>query len=134
MTRGCLFFFFFYMYLSYIFHFKESTIITTTKKNKKQNKYKKKYRNVEGKSLPIVFDYVLPIRQTSPSFSLSLCFFFQLVLNFHPYLLVSFTIKGREPTRSFSYLFTSFFLFFFFPSFSEEQKSLLFVFKVDIQI
>ena len=46
------------MYLSYIFYFKESTIITknkqTKKKNRKQNKYKKKeYRNVEGKSLPI---------------------------------------------------------------------------------
>ncbi len=63
---------------------------------------------MEGKSLPIVFDYVLPIRQSSPFFFF-LCFFFQLVLNFHLYLLVSFTIKRRELTRSFSYLFTSFF-------------------------
>ena len=83
----CFFFLFFslYMYLSYIFYFKESTIITTEKQKSKQ--IKKKYRNVEGKSLPIVFDYVLPIWQSSP-------FFFQLVLKLHPYLLVPLQLKG----------------------------------------
>ena len=44
-----LFFFFsLYMYLSYIFYFKESTIITTEKQKAKQiPKKKKSYRNVE---------------------------------------------------------------------------------------
>ena len=70
MTRGCFFSFFsLYMYLSYIFYFKESTIRTTEKQKAKQIQ-KKIYRNVEGKSLPIVF------------FS-----FFQLVLKLYPYLL-----------------------------------------------
>ena len=108
-----LFFFFsLYMYLSYIFYFKESTIVTTEKQKAKQIQQKKKiYRNVEGKTLPIVFDYVLPIRQSSPFFSF---FFFQPVLKLHPYLLVPFTIKGRELTRSFQYLFTYFFFLPFF--------------------
>ena len=107
------------MYLSYIFYFKESTIITTEKQKAKQ--IQKKYRNVEGKSLPIVFDYVLPIRQ---SFLFFFRFsFFQLVLKLHPYLLAPFTIKGRKSPHS-PYLFS-----YSFPSFGEEQKSLLFVFK-----
>ena len=43
------------MYLSYIFYFKESTIITTEKQKAKQIQTKtKKYRNVESKPLPIV--------------------------------------------------------------------------------
>ena len=64
------------MYLSYIFYFKESTVVTTEKQKAKQIQQKKIYTHVEGKPLPIVFDYVLPIRQCSPfSFFLS-----QLVL------------------------------------------------------
>ena len=101
-----LFFFFsLYMYLSYIFYFKESTIITTTTttttkiQKAKQIQKKKEYRNVEGKSLPVVFDYVPPISQL---------------------------------TRSFQYLFTYYYIFS--SSVSEKQKSLLFVFKVNIQI
>ena len=82
---------------------------------------------MEGKPLPIVFDYVLPVRQSSP---FSFFFFSQLVLKLYPYL-VPFTIKGRELTRSFSHLF---YFLFFFSSCSEEQKSLLFVFNMDIQI
>ena len=103
-----VFFFSLYMYLSYIFYFKESTIITT-EKQKEKNKYKKTYRHEEDKSLPILFDYVLPETKFS--------FFFQLVLNLHPYLLVPFTIKGRESPRSPPYLFS---FFFSFPSFREE--------------
>ena len=59
------------MYLSYIFYFKEITIIIKKKQEKKQKAkqiQKKEYRNVEGKSLPVVFDYVLPISQSSPFF------------------------------------------------------------------
>ena len=69
-----------YMYLSYIFYFEESTIITTEKQKAKQIQ-KKIYRNVEGKSLPIVFDYVLPIRQSSPFF---VFFFFSTRLKITP--------------------------------------------------
>ena len=119
------------MYRFYIFfYFKENTIATTDKQRAKQIQQKKIYRNVEDKSLPIVFDYVLPIRQSS-SFSF-LFFFLSLVLKLYPYL-VPFTIKGRELTRSLSHLFYLPF-FFFFSSFTEEQKSLLLVFNMDIQI
>ena len=105
MTRSCFSTFFLYMYLSYIFYFKESTFVTREKQ--KANKDNKKiYRRVEGKPLPIVFDYVLLIRQSS---TFSFFFLSQLVLKLYPYL-VPFTIKGRELTRSFSYWFTSFFL------------------------
>ena len=99
------------MYLSYIFYFKESTIMTTEKQKAKQIQ-EKIYRNVEGKSLPIVFDYVLPIRQSS--------FFYLLPLQLKGgNLLVLSNICSLN--------------FLFFPSFSEGQKSLLFVFKVGIQ-
>ena len=97
-----------YVYLSYIFYFKESAVITEKQKAKQIQNKKKTYRNVEDKSLPILFDYVLPIRQSSFFF---LFFSFQLVLNSHPYRLVSFIIKGREPPRSSPYLFTYYFFF-----------------------
>ena len=86
--------------------------MTTEKQKEKQIQQKKKYRNVEGKPLPIVFDYVLPIRQSSPFFSFFFffCFSFQLALNSHPYRLVAFIIKRREPPCSSPYLFTFFFL------------------------
>ena len=125
MTRGCCFFFSLYMYLSYIFYFKEKHNYNKRKTKSKTNT-KKIYRNDESKSLPIVFDYVLPIRKSFPFFFF-LFFFFQLVLKLHPYLLAPFTIKGRKSLRS-PYLFS-----YSFPSFGEEQKSLLFVFKVGIQ-
>ena len=124
MTRSCFFFFSLYMYLSYIFYFKESTIITTKKTESKTNT-KKEYRNVEGKSLPVVFDYVLPIRQSSPFFFL---FFFSTCFKITPVSSCPFTIKGRKSPHS-PYLFS-----YSFPSFNKEQKSLLFVFKVYIQI
>ena len=55
-----------YMYHSYIFFYlKESTTVTTDKQRAKRIQ-QKIYRNVEDKSLPIVSDYVLPIRQSSP--------------------------------------------------------------------
>ena len=75
-----VFFFSLYMYLSYIFYFKESTIITTEKQKAKQIQNKKTYRNVEEKLLPILFDYVLPIRQSSPFFLL----FFSTCLKLTP--------------------------------------------------
>ena len=104
------------MYLSYIFYFKESTIITTTKtKTDKQKRItKKEYRNVEGKSLPVVFDFVLPIEIKS------LLLFFTCSL---------YELKGGNWLVLSNILFT-----FFPPSFSEGQKSLLFVFKVGIPI
>ena len=88
-----LFFFFFtlHMYLSYIFYSIESRIIKKKRKKRKTNT-KKEYRNVEDKSLPIVFNYVLPIRQSSPFFFFFS--FFQLVLKLHPYLLVPLQLKG----------------------------------------
>ena len=99
------------MYLSYISDFTESTVETTEKQKAKQIQQKKKiYRNVEGKPLPIVFDYVLPIRQSSFSF---LFFLSQLALKLYPYLVAPFTIKGREHTCSFSAFFLFFFFFFF---------------------
>ena len=58
--------------LTFLFYFKESTTVTTDKKRAKRIQ-QKIYRNVEDKSLPIVSDYVLPIRQSSP-FSFSTCF------------------------------------------------------------
>ena len=127
MMRGWAFFFFsLYMYLSYISYFKENTIITTEIQKTKQIQNKKTYRNVEDKSFPIVFDYVLPIKQSS-FFSFFFFFFCQLVLNLHPYLLAPFTIKGRKSPRS------PYFFSYSFPSFGEEQKYVLFVFKVGMQ-
>ena len=64
---------------------------------------------MEDKSLPILFDSVLP--ETKFSFFFPF-FFFQLVLNLNllPYLLVPYSIKGRKSPRSPPYLF-SYFLF-----------------------
>ena len=125
--REVVFVFLLFIYVSsYIFYFNESTIITTEKQKAKQIQ-KKIYINVEGKPLPIVFDYVLPIRQSSPLFFFLFKLFLQLVLKLHPYLLAPFTINGRKSPRS-PYLFS-----YSFPSFGEEQKSPLFVFKVGIQ-
>ena len=104
MTRGC----FFLIFVSFLYIlFQRKYNYNNRKTKSKTNTKKKKYRNVEDKSLPIVFDYVLPIRQSSPFFFFFL-FFFRLVLYLHPYLLVPFTIKGREPPRSPPYLFTYF--------------------------
>ena len=114
MTRSCFFFFSLYMYHSYIFFKRKHNCNNRQRAKRIQQKI---YRNVEDKSLPIVSDYVLPIRQSS----LFSFFFFQLVLKLYPYLVFPFTIKGWE-------------LPCFFSSFTEEQKSLLFVFNMDIQI
>ena len=108
-----LFFFFsLYMYLSYIFYFKESTIITT--ENNKQSKYKKQKKYIQkcGGQVASNIVWLCPSNKTKFSFFLFSFFFFfsQLVLNLHPYILVPFTIKGREPPRSPPYLF-SYFLF-----------------------
>ena len=138
--RVVMFFFFFfniYMYLSYIFYFKESTIITTEKQKEKQTQ--KLYRHEEDKSLPILVDYVriqvvvlktclgrwtigrsgergsgisvLPARYDDDDVLQETKFslFFQLILNLNQYPFVSFTIKGREPPRSPRYLFSYFF-------------------------
>ena len=56
--------FFYICIILTFFYFKESITVTT---DKEQNEYNKKiYSNVEDKSVPIVSDYVLPIRQSSP--------------------------------------------------------------------
>ena len=117
----CFFFFSLYMYLSYIFYFKESTIITTEKHKAKQ--IQKKIQKCGGQ----VASNSVWLRPSNLDKVLLLSFFFQLVLKLHPYLLAPFTIKGRKSPRS-PYLFS-----YSFPSFGEEQKSLLFVFKVGIQ-
>ena len=101
LTRGCFFFFIYVSFLYILFQRKYNY-----NNRKKKQIQKKPHRNVEDKSLPIVFDYVLPMRQSSLFFFFF--FFSQLVLNLHPYLLVPFTIKGREPPRSPPYLFTYF--------------------------
>ena len=62
---------------------------------------------MEGKSLPVVFDYVFPIRQSSP-----FLFFFQLVLKLHPYLLAPLQLKGGNLLV----LHICFLISFFFPS------------------
>ena len=109
---------------TFFLNFKENTIATTNKRRAKQIQQKEIYRNVEDKLLPIVFDYVLPKRQCS---TFSFLFFFSLVLKLYPYLF-PFSIKGRELISHIS--FTP----LFFSSFTEEQKSLLFVFNMDMQI
>ena len=118
MTRSWFSLFLYICIILAFFYFKESTTVTTDKQRAKRIQ-QKIYRNVEDKSLPIVSDYVLPIRQSSPFF------FFQLVLKLYPHFVFPFTIEGRE---------LPVFFFFFFFSFTEEQKSLLFVFNMDIQI
>ena len=122
MTRSC-FSSFLYICIFLTYFFKESTVVTTEKQKAKQIQ-QKIYRHVEGKPLPIVFDYVLPIRQSSPfSFFLS-----QLILKLYPYL-VPFTIKGRELTRSFSYLFTFFLLLLLAKNKSLSSSSLKWIYK-----
>ena len=102
--RVVVFFFFsLYMYLSYIFYFKESTIITTEKQKAKQIQKKKKIQKCGGQVASNSV-WLSPSNKTKFSF-----FSFQLVLNSHPYYLLPFTIKGREPPRSSPYLFTYFF-------------------------
>ena len=110
--------FFIYESFSHFFYFKESTTVTTDKQRAKRIQ-QKIYRNVEDKSLPIVSDYVLPIRQSSP-FSF---FFFQLVLKLYPHLVFPFTIKGGN--------FPVFFLFFFFlpKNKSLSSSSLIWIYK-----
>ena len=119
MTRSC-FSSFLYTCIVFTFFFILKKTQLQQQTNKEQNKYNKKkiYRNVEDKSLPIVFDYVLPIRQ-STSFSFLFFFFFfffffpfPFVLKLYPYL-VSFTIKGRELTRSLTFVLLLFFFFFY---------------------
>ena len=84
------------------FYFKESTTVTTDKQRAKRIQ-QKMYRNVEDKSLPIVSDYVLPIRQSSPFsfFFFSTCFKIISTSCFFPLQL-----KGGN--------FPVFFCFFFF--------------------
>ena len=126
-----LFFFFsLYMYLSYIFYSKECTIITTEKQKAKQIQKKIQIQvasNSNPEDLPEAMSDREKWRETvrdicadgatwwwwwCPSnktkFSFFSSFFFQLVLNLHPYLLVPFIIKGREPPRSSQFLFIYF--------------------------
>ena len=132
MTRGCFFFFSLYMYLSYIFYFKESTIITTEKQKAKQiqKKIQKCGGQVASNSV-----WLCPSNKTKFSFLFFLSFlFFQLVLKLHPYLLALFTIKWREPTRTFSYLFTYFFPFFLSLLLAKHKSLSSSSLKLDIQI
>ena len=73
-----LFFCLFFIYVSFLYTLFQRKYNYNNRKTKRKTNTKKKYRNVEDKSLLIVFDYFLTIRQSSPFFSL---FFFQLVLN-----------------------------------------------------
>ena len=98
----------FFIHVSFL-HFsysKENTIATTDKHRAKKIQQKKIYRNVEDKSLPIVFDYVLPIRQSS---LFSFLFSFSLVLKLYPYL-VPFSLKGRELISHICFTYPLFFL------------------------
>ena len=90
------------MYLSYIFYFKQSTIVKTEKQNAKQIQ-KKNIQKWRGQVTSDIV-WLCPSRNKV----LFLLLFFQLVLNLHPYLLIPFTIKGREPPRSPPYLFSYF--------------------------
>ena len=76
MTRSYFSSFLYICIVLKFFYSKESTIVTTDKQRAKQIQQQKIYRNAEGKPLPIVFDYVLPIRQSSLFlfFSFSTCF------------------------------------------------------------
>ena len=107
MTRRCfVFFFLFFIYVSYIFYFKESTIIITEKQKAKQ--IQKNIQKWRGQVTSKIV-WLCPSRNKVLLFFFFF-FWFQLVLNLHPYLLVPFTIKGRESPRSPPYLF-SYFLF-----------------------
>ena len=118
-----LLFFIYVSFLHILFYRKHSCNNRKTKS--KTNTTKKHVQKCGGQAASNSI-WLCPSNKTKfSSFFLS-----QLVLKLYPYL-VPFTIKGRELTHSFSHLF--YFLFFFF-SFSEEQKSLLFVFNMDIQI
>ena len=110
-------FFSFFIYVSflYILFQRKYNYNNRKTKSKTNTKQKKTYRNVEDKLLPILFDYVLPV------LLFFLFFFFQLALNLHPYLLVPFTVKGREPPRSLPYLFS---YFLFLSLFLVKNKSL----------
>ena len=79
--------------------------------NNRRTKSKTNIKKKRGGQVAVNNVWLCPSNKTKFSFFF-LCFFFQIVLKLHPYLLVSFTIKRREHTCSFSYLFT----FFFFPS------------------
>ena len=107
MTRGCFFFFSLYMYLSYIFYFKESTIITTEKQKVKQ--IQKKNIQKCGGQVASSSIWLCPSNKTK--FLLSF-FFFQLVLKLHPYLLASLHLRGGNLLV----LHICFLIFFFFPS------------------
>ena len=120
-------FFLFFIYVSFLYILFQRKYNYNNRKTKSKTNTKKKYRNVEDKSLPILIDYILPIRQSSPFFS----FFFLTRLKLTPVSSCPL-YNWREGTSSFSSIFVYLFSFSF-PSFSEEQKSLLFVFKVDIQ-
>ena len=123
--RVVVFLLFFIHVSFYIFFILKKTQLQQQTK-RKTNTTKKIYRNVEDKSLPIVFDYVLPIRQSSP---FPFLFFFSLVLKLYPYL-VPFTIKGIELTRSLSFLFYFLFFFLFLPkNKSLSSLSLIWIYK-----
>ena len=125
MTHSCFSsFLYICIVLTFFFYFKENTIVTT---DKEQNKYSKKNIQRCGGQVASNSIWLCPSNKTKFSF-----FFFlsQFVLKLYPYL-VPFTIKGRELTRSLSHFF---YFLFFSSSFTEEQKSLLFVFNMDIQI
>ena len=107
-----VFFFSLYRYLSYIFYFKESTIITTEKQKEKQ--LQKNTQKCGGQVTSNIV-WLCPSRN-------KVLFFFQLVLNLHQYPLVPFTIIGGNLLVL---LHIYLLIFFFFLSFLlAKNKSL----------
>ena len=64
-----LFFFFSFLYICILYILFQRKYNHNNRKKKAKQIQKTPHRNVEDKSLPILFDYVLPIRQSSPFFS-----------------------------------------------------------------
>ena len=91
------------MYLSHIFYFKESTIITTEKQ--KKQKYKKRIQKCGGQVASSSI-WLCPSNKTKFFFF----FFFQLILRLHPYLFAPLQLKGGNLLV----LHICFLIFFFF--------------------
>ena len=118
-----LLFFIYVSFLHILFYRKHSCNNRKTKS--KTNTTKKKNIQKCGGQAASNSIWLCPSNKTKFPFFF---FLFFLVLKLYPYV-VPFTIKGRELTRSFSHLLISFFLLLL-----AKNKSLLFVFNMDIQI
>ena len=100
-----LFFFLFFIYESFLYILFQRKYNYINRKTKSKTNTRKNIQKCGGQVASNIV-WLCPSNKTKFSFFFS----FQLVLNLHPYLLVPFTIKGKEPPRSPPYLF-SYFLF-----------------------